>query len=151
MSSPMRLSSQPQRHVVLLSSWRISRRGSSAGNGSRFGVRFGAGAGALGRARSSRAAKSARSASIVSSSRLRCTALNTSLFAANFSRFNTAISCVSFSFNAVACSSCACSASTVWRSCWTSNVSRDSVLITQCDNAASRAVVHQVRARSTAP
>ncbi len=104
----------------------------------------------LGRARSICASKSARSVSSVSSRRLRCTALNTSLFAANFRRLSTAISCVSFSFRVVACSSCDCSSSTVWRSCSTSKVFRDSVLITPRECAASRVVVQQKNARATA-
>jgi hypothetical protein len=96
-SSPMRCIWQPQRQVVESGSWRMSMRGSSAGNSWRFGwflTRTGIGS-ALSCAISSLTA--CRSSSSVSSNRLFCAALKRSDCAANFRHLSSAFSYVSLS------------------------------------------------------
>src|SRR6218665_352865 len=144
----MRFIWQPQSQVVLSGSCSNSRRGRCAGSGARLGCSFLDPLAPL-LASSSSAQAWAMSASSVSSSRLRCAALNCSLVAANFSRFRTASSWVSLSTWAClkatsrsrrwSCSPLAAtwfiSDSSASRICCGSRSSRDCEAITERDRA----------------
>ena len=75
-------------------------RGKCAGKAWRLGVLFSLAAAESGRACAISSATAAKSASSVSSSKLRCSAFIFSLLRPNFSRLRTAFSCVSLSINA---------------------------------------------------
>jgi hypothetical protein len=117
-SWPMRFNWQPWCIVALCGSCRIPRRG-------RFSEAVGAWALLVVQARRrcllDLAAKAARSVSMVSSSRLFCSALYASDWAANFRRFKTAISWVSLSMVACLNAASASKVCTTWRSCGASS------------------------------
>ena len=113
--------------VVFSGSWRTSRRGRCAGSFSRRGC-CRSPAGRPGCSASISAATAARSLSSVSSSRLFCSALKRSLWAANFSRLRMAFSWVSLSMTACLNAASARAARSASRSCWASSVSRSSAI-----------------------